>query len=292
MGYLGRRSRRLAAGGIVWGALFWSVLSLALPAAIDQAAASEGEGSTLLSYDVYAGGLKAMRADLAVDLGGEDYRLQLDARFQGFIAKLFSLDMTVVTEGKLSGEALRPVSYDMHSIWQKSKERRITMAFEEGSARDVEIEPEDQKPLAPHLVSLEQREGAMDPITALLWPIAELLRSGACEGETKVFDGKKLFQLELEPRGNAVIEASSYSPFSGETLVCRLHIEQIAGKMKDKSKNRVPPFIDVYLAPLQPGGPPLPLKLEGTNLLGRIVLHLAEASGALKSEQLTQRPAE
>jgi hypothetical protein len=283
---LAKRALRRGALRLSAGALLLGALGLALPSA------AGASGGTRLSYDVYAGGLKAMRADLAVELGAEDYRLQLDARFQGFIAKLFSLDMTVVAEGQLAGGALRPRAYDMHSVWQESKERRITMAFSEGTAQEVAIEPEDQRPLAPDVVSLAQREGAVDPITALLWPISELLRSGACQGDAKVFDGKKLFQLSLEPRGTALLQAGSYSPFGGETQVCRLHIEQIAGKQKDKSKDRIPRFVDVYLAPLQPGGPPLPLKLEGSNRLGRIVLHLAEASGALRREQLTEWPGE
>jgi hypothetical protein len=270
-------------------------LSFSSPVHASQGASQgtgQGSSSTRLSYDVFAGGLKAMRADLAVDLREEDYRLQLDARFQGFIAKLFSLDLTVVAEGKLERGSLEPLAYDLHSVWQETKERRIKMAFEEGAALEVAFEPEDQEPPAPELVPLAERKGAMDPITALLWPISELLSHGSCDGENKVFDGKKLFRLELEPRGSEVLRPTGYSPFSGETLVCRLHIEQIAGKMKDKSKNRIPPFVDVFLAPIEEGGPPLPIRLEATNLLGRIVLHLTEASGGFRREQLTLRPLE
>ena len=248
-----------------------------------------GPNSTWLAYDVYAGGLKAMRAELAVDLGEADYRLQLDAYFQGFIAKFFSLDFTVTAAGALSEGRLAPRDYEMNSVWQKDKERRIAMTFEGGDVTKLDIEPEDRRPTTDAVLP-EQRAGALDPISALLWPIAMLLQNQACEGETEVFDGRKLFALRLEQQESVTLRPSGYSPFSGETQVCHLFIEQTAGPKKERSRQRIPEYIRVYLAPLSEDGPPLPLRLEADNRLGRIILHLTEAKGALRAKQLTQRP--
>ena len=252
-------------------------------------APDSGGGLTQLSYDVYAGGLKAMRADLTVDLAEEDYRLQLDAYFQGFIAKFFSLDMTVVAEGVLGDGGLQPRDYDMHSIWQKDKERRIQISFEGGRVREMSFVPEDRRPKR-DAVKPRERNGALDPITALLWPIETLLQEEGCVGSTKVFDGRKLFALRLEDGGSKPLRASDYSVFGGEAQVCRLFIEQTAGPKKEKSKGRIPEVIEVYLAPLQEGGPPLPVRLEANNRLGKIVLHLSAVEGGFQASQLTRRP--
>jgi len=247
-----------------------------------------GPNSTWLAYDVYAGGFKAMRAELAVDLGEQDYRLQLDAYFQGFIANLFSLDFSVTAEGGLNDGRLSPRGYEMNSVWQKKSERRIAMTFDEGEVTRLDIEPEDRRPTT-DAVPAEERAGALDPITALLWPIATLLQQQSCQGETEVFDGRKLFALRLEQQEAVTLRASGYSPFGGPTQVCHLFIEQTAGPKKERSRERIPEYIRVYLAPLSENGPPLPLRLEADNRLGRIILHLKEAKGALSAEQLSQR---
>nr|NIS40045.1 hypothetical protein [Desulfuromonadales bacterium] len=48
--------------------------------------------------------------------------------------------------GELNGAAPSPSDYDMHSIWQKDKERRITMAFQPGGAPVIDFLPEDRRP--------------------------------------------------------------------------------------------------------------------------------------------------
>ena len=284
-----RRKSTARALGAALGAALIGGLFAAQPG---QAASGgdSGPNSTWLAYDVYAGGLKAMRAELAVDIGEADYRLQLDAYFQGFIAKFFSLDFTVTAAGALSEGRLAPRDYEMNSVWQKDKERRIAMSVEGGEVTRLDIEPEDRRPTT-EAVSPEQRAGALDPISALLWPIAMLLQNQACEGETEVFDGRKLFALRLEQQESVTLRPTGYSPFGGEAQVCHLFIEQTAGPKKERSRQRIPEYIRVYLAPLSEDGPPLPLRLEADNRLGRIILHLAEAKGALRAKQLTQRPA-
>nr|NIS40044.1 hypothetical protein [Desulfuromonadales bacterium] len=77
--------------------------------------------------------------------------------------------------------------------------------------------------------------------------------------------------------------------FSGETRICRVHIEQTEGPKKERSRERIPPEILVFFAPLTAGGPPLPLRLEASNRLGRIIMHLTDAEGALEVQQVSRR---
>ena len=251
-------------------------------------AAALGAGTTRLGYDLYAGGLKALRAELAVDLGDGGYRVQLNAFIQGFLATFFSLDFKVVSEGELDSGAPSPRGYDMHSIWQKDKERRISMVFPSDGAPVIDFVPEDRRPTK-DAVPEDMRIGTVDPISALLWPISTLLEKGRCEGSSQIFDGRKLFAVRLEDAGTLTLRATGYSPFSGETRICRVHIEQTEGPKKERTRERVPGEIKVYFAPLTPGGAPLPLRLEARNRLGKIVMHLTDAEGALTVEQLTQR---
>src|SRR5690606_17569314 len=52
-----------------------------------------------LSYDVYAGGFKALRAELGLDLDKKAYDMELAAKTQGFIGDLFPWEATYSTSG-------------------------------------------------------------------------------------------------------------------------------------------------------------------------------------------------
>ena len=50
---------------------------------------------------------------------------------------------------------------------------------------------------------------------------------------------------------------------------------------RKRSESRMPIKVDVWLAPVLDGGPALPVRIEGENGLGHVVIHLVAAgSGA------------
>src|SRR5687768_13184322 len=72
-----------------------------------------------LTYDVYAGGFKALRAQLGLDLDVNAYDMELAAQTQGFIGDLFPWSATYSTSGHAEDGELIPTLYTSKSSWRK-----------------------------------------------------------------------------------------------------------------------------------------------------------------------------
>ena len=100
-------------------------LFLALPATVP-AHAREARAATLtkgqedgmsLSYNVYAGGFRALRASLALDMEQKEYKVGLNAKTEASIGKLHPGARKYATSGTKQPATPTTAAYDYKCIW-------------------------------------------------------------------------------------------------------------------------------------------------------------------------------
>lgn len=180
-----------------------------------------------------------------------------------------------------------PVRYESRDVWgHKLKVTRLKFA-PDGEAR-AEFEPPSGVVPASEEVTLEQRRGALDPVTALLQMLAHLAVERDCNVEVPVFDGKRRFDVvgtegADADRAGEEIDSGEYGVFKGKARICNAGFRMVSGQWTDRQKSGFwkksdkedgrEPF-RVWLAKLSPELPELPVMLESASIWGRIVIHL------------------
>lgn len=237
-----------------------------------------------LTYDVYAGGFKALAATLEMDLDPKAYDLTLKARTQGTIGTLFPWEASYATSGHAEGDGLPvPSLHTARSSWKKDEKVTEMQYAPDGtllkSTTHEDNETKVKKDFAPELTA-----DAVDMLTGVLHMLQHSGQTEKCEGTFPVFDGKRRFNITLQDAGVETIEKSKYSTYNGQALRCTLKVEPVAGfKKKDQNRGwmavqahtearKKPPTL--WLAKLEEKGPMVPVRMEIASAYGSVVAHL------------------
>jgi hypothetical protein len=108
--------------------------------------------------------------------------------------------------------------------------------------------------------------------------IRQVSTTGRCDGQETVFDGRRLGALEVRTAGQQLLEPTGRSSFSGTALRCEFVGRQTGGFMLDAERSTLeqPHTGTAWFAPLQPGGPMVPVRVAfRTRWLGDATLYLA-----------------
>jgi hypothetical protein len=244
---------------------------------------SEAPDRLRLSYHVWQGGFHAFTLRTEMNHGAESYDASFSATTDGLVGWLFPYRVEGRSKGTLVAappktetgvmNGFRPRRFESASRkGDKEKQREITY-LDDGSLEVRHEPPRDDEPLAEPLL-----RDTLDPVTALYAMIGSFDEVRRCAGRLPVFDGRRRYDLKLKQLGAAQLEPSDYGIYSGPAMHCRVTLRPIAGfKKKRKSLSRLPRRVEVWLAPLKPGGPAVPVRLEGENPWGRMVVHLISA---------------
>ena len=108
-----------------------------------------------------------------------------------------------------------------------------------------------------------------------------------CPPTVPVFDGRRRFEIRAERQPDATMAPAYYSAYAGPALVCRLSFKSLAGGYRDGERSRFwqteqpgaeRPPIELWLAPLRQGAPPVPVYVAGKSILGWVTAYLASYS--------------
>lgn len=229
-----------------------------------------------LSYQVYFGGLKALGFQAELDLSGSTYRARLNGRTEGMTNWLFAYVAQAQSEGRVVGGQLQPQRHVVEST-ARGNRRDTRLTFQpDGSIDSVVLPPpedDDREPVTP-----AQQRGALDPISAILNAAQGLATTGSCAQRLPVFDGRRRYDLEFSDGGHETLKASDYASFSGEATLCLFRYIRIAGYQKPGSTRWSNPrdvdrVYKVWLAPIAPGLPPLPVRIEAEGTFGDLIVH-------------------
>lgn len=280
--------RRISAGIVVIGA----VLVLAGPVVL---AADEGQpiahteahpkGFTL-TYDVYTGGLRAIRLDLSVAFSPADqadpapaasYETRINMETSGLIGALFNLRFDANSVGAWQGGNIVPERYHTANVW-RGNAREVSIDYVDGVARKVSTVPpysaEDMKKVDPAMIP-----GAIDPTSAVTSLVLTSALEGRCRPQTAIYDGRRRYDAKLETLEAEILKSSSAAPFAGKAEGCKLSFKRIAGFKPDKK--RLQDFeVDIWQADIGVEDGRVPVRLELSTPWGNGFAHLIRARAA------------
>jgi hypothetical protein len=234
------------------------------------------------TYDVYVGGLHLLTADVLFEESAHAYHARVMGHTYGLWYKVFPWDTELNAEGKIKDDRFVPVDYATHDLWGK-KAKSMKLHF---TAKDITSEynpPEQQdkdKALTP-----AQKEGALDPISALLQMLAHLAITNNCNVSVPVFDGKRRFDVIANDTGSEYIDEEDYGVYKGDARTCDARFKEVAGEWTEKIKARFwkkgengedrEPF-HIWLAQAAPGLPQLAVRIETGSVWGDVYMHLTK----------------
>ncbi len=119
--------------------------------------------------------------------------------------------------------------------------------------------------------------GAVDPIAAVLRFAAGPPREGRCEGEQKVFDGRRSYTLGLSLGDEGGIDAIDVGGTDIQALKCRVTMTRTGGRSPDPWPFRSADVEEAWLwFWTSPQGWAIPVRFEADAPVGYAVGELAE----------------
>ncbi|WP_148219460.1 DUF3108 domain-containing protein [Azospirillum sp. B510] len=231
------------------------------------------------TYRVFVGGVTALDVVATLDVAGDRYRIAVSAVTGGTIGRLFDWRTDSQSDGHIQGGDLRPTSHSQTSQL-RGEPRNVTLTY--GTQGDVTAtvtpppEADDREPVPPAL----QRD-TLDPLTAVLDLLFTVGTRQSCTQSLPVFDGRRRYDMVFADVGPRIVNPSRNSIFSGIAQQCRVTYKPVAGYARSSSGRFMQrgnpadrPPVELWLAPVATGYPPLPVRLETDSDLGSVVVHL------------------
>lgn len=242
---------------------------------------------TKLTYQVYAGGIHVVQADLDLDLKKTTYTARLSAFTRGFLGTLVPWKGSFATEGAGSGVKVTPREHKSISTWKGSDDVAVYTYDARGQFKSLKM-TEDGKDKTPKEIDAKLTKDTVDVLTATL----RMMQGGACKGESDVFDSRRRFTLKFVPKGTETLAKTRYGFYQGEAVKCTAEVVPKGGAWKKKprgwlsiqeqgrKKGTLP---TLWLAKIDPNLPPVPVRIMVKTDYGTLFMHLASAKVGLKT---------
>ena len=186
------------------------------------------EGQQIIRYDVYAAGVHALQSDLTLDLQGKErYSATLKAKTYGLLGKLAPWEGTFESYG-WQAALYKPKLHQSSSTWRSEKEIKKYSYRKDGSFESFTVQDHGKKESV-RKVDDTLTQGTSDVLTATLNTMRHITKTGKCDGETDVFDGKRRFKLIFVQTNEVELEASRWNVYSGPAVECTAEVKPIAG---------------------------------------------------------------
>jgi len=243
------------------------------------------ENKISLYYNIYAGGFKALRASLKMDLNKDKYKMSLNAKTQGLIGKIFPWKTSMQTSGHNEKGKLIPSNHDESSTWKTSTKITKMDYANNGKILKTSVEKKGHIKTNNNINDILSNN-AVDILTGALNMMQNAKNTNKCHGSFPVFDGKRRFNITLADNGKEIFKKSRYSKFSGEALRCTLKVKPVAGfNKKDahrgwmavqahtEKRNKLP---TLWLGKIKGSDQMVPVRMEISSAYGSVIAHLAQ----------------
>lgn len=271
-------------------------MMLALPAHANKAqpavaAAPESAATQTMYYDVYAGGIHAVKAKLDVSYENDKrYNLRLGAQTIGFLERLVPWRGTFETIGWLDTPEDHPEVHRSVATWRGDEDLTEYRYNQDGSFKSLRI-IEASKDKSPENIDPELVRDTTDVLTATLEVMKHIQNDGKCEGTSKIFDGKRAFQLAFKHDMDEVLIPTDYNVYDGPTSRCQVEVVPAGGEWhvkprgwmsiqeQGRQKGSLP---TVWFARVSDDMPAVPVKIRVKTEYGTLFMHLTEYTNGHK----------
>jgi hypothetical protein len=256
-----------------WTLLVFTILGCAAPAAADPAPIAYN-----LHYQAVSLGFTIVQMDVSVRIFPRTYAVALSYHTTG-LARFFhpgrESDKVI---GVWEGDRAAPERYLASGEWH-GRPRRLDIAYHEGQPEILELSPpntDERQPVPPAL-----QRGTEDTLSALAQLLRTVERSGSCNTAARIFDGRRLSEIDASTVGVESLRRSPGAIFAGTALRCDFVGRMLAGFLLDRP-HTTPGRArhgSAWFASLQPGGPALPVRMQfGTDWFGEVTIVLTGAT--------------
>ncbi len=263
-------------------------VTAALAALALSAHAARAEG-VLARYDVRAGGLHVMRVEALFELSGPRYRVRTRVRPVGVAATFGGGGEQVsATEGSWRGADPLPRRHSSEGEWRGSR-RAVLLDYASPSAGAAAAAPVLrllEPPLEPEREPVPEalKRNTVDGLSAVAKLLRTVERTGRCEGEAPVFDGRRRSDFRAWTEGQDELPRGGGGAFAGPALRCAFSGRLVAGRHAAEARGgdgRPPPPVVAWVAQPLPGRTAVPVLIEfPTRWFGTVRAVLASAEPA------------
>jgi Protein of unknown function (DUF3108) len=260
------------------------LLVLSLLASIGSVAQSQA-GPIEGRYNIAISGLSIGTAQISGSASAQSYQATLNAQLTGLAGALTSGRGAIRVSGSFQGT--RPISNGYALTANNSQiSRTIQIGMSGGNISQVAIEPPfepkpDRVPVLEH-----HRRGVVDPVSALLMPVAasgDMLASSNCNRTIPVFDGVQRFDIQLSHAETKVINEPRKG-YVGHALVCNARYIPVAGHRPLPATAYMTQNRDmrVWLVPIAGSQALMPYRIEVQTQLGKLNIEATNLTGLVQ----------
>ncbi len=176
------------------------------------------------------------------------------------------------------GDRAAPQRYLASGQW-RGRPRRLDIIYREGQPDILELSPpitEEREPVPP----AEQRN-TEDTLSALAQLLRQVERNGSCNTSARVFDGRRLSEIDASIVGLQTLGRAAGAIFAGTALRCDFVGRMIAGFLLNRPHSTPgrPRRGSGWFASLQQGAPAVPVRMSfETDWFGSVTMVLIAAT--------------
>lgn len=236
--------------------------------------------SVAASYGVYAAGLNTAQLQAELTFSPSGYQIRLGFHTAGLFGAFVHSESNTLAEGVWRGEDVAPFHFAGSGRVQ-GELRQTVIDYDAGDPQIRVLVPPNETERDPVPSAMERN--TVDTLSAMALLIKRVRDTGRCEAHAVTFDGRRLIDVSAHTVGVERVARSGRSPFAGPALRCDFEGRQLAGfrRGEDVAELSRPKRGSAWFAPVAPGGPPIPIRLEfPTRWFGVATLYLTAATAS------------
>ena len=188
-----------------------------------------------LSYDVYAGGIHALDAELSIAYSPKEYNIYLTAGTQGFLKKVANWSGAYKSDGKQNNDSVYPVHHTAASTWKKKTETKTFTYDGKGSFISYKVSEAGQD-TTPQDLDKTLSKDTTDLLSSTFHLMSRLPDTKKCDGNDLIFDGDRNFRLKFENTKTEMLKKTDYNIYAGESILCEVEVKPESGKWRKKPR--------------------------------------------------------
>jgi hypothetical protein len=188
---------------------------------------AHAEGKLDASYTISFARIRVGDITASAVFGDREYAISARGHAGGVMKLLVDGEGSFTTHGTIKHGHAVPTTFTS-KIVSSSESSDVTMVLDNGSVKELAALPPPGGDRVP--VTEANRQGIVDPLSALLFPAAptaEGLSQEACQRTLPMFDGHQRYDLKLAFK--RMDEVTAEKGYAGPVVVCSVGYEPIAG---------------------------------------------------------------